>query len=365
VPREVIDALLRISVTNSAGQASGFQLTFALSQESLIARELLPGGSFDPPTRVQILVTVHGQAEVIMDGVITRQEMAPGNEPAASTLTITGSDVSQMMDLIDFSSFPWPAMPAEARVAVMIAKYAMYGMIPTIVPTPLNAVENPLSRIPSQRGTDLGYIKQLANDVGYTFYVDTTNRPGVNIAYWGPEVKAGLIQPALSVNMDAATNVESVSFSYDGLGKKIYLFWVKPDQSPLAFPIPVPDITILNPPLGRRLPLPLGTVNINTSDNPARDDATGKLAIPNAIMRGLARAAQSADVISASGSLDVTRYGRVLKARQLVGVRGAGQLYDGHYYAKSVTHNIQRGSYKQNFTLSRNARVSLTSKVGV
>jgi len=365
VAREVIDALLRVSVTNSAGQASGFQLTFALSPQSLIGNELLPGGFFDPPNRVQILVTVQGQTDVIMDGVITRQEVAPGNQPGASTLTVTGSDVSQMMDLIDFSSFPWPAMPSEARVAIMIAKYAMYGMIPTIVPTPFIAVENPVSKIPSQRGTDLSYIKQLANDVGYTFYVDTTNTPGVNLAYWGPEVKFGAVQPALSVNLDAETNVESLSFSFDGMGKKLYLFWVKPDISPISFPLPVPDITILNPPLGTRVPFPLGTVNINTPDNPKNDDATAKLDIPKAIMRGLARASQSADVVSGSGSLDVTRYGRVLKARQLVGVRGAGSLYDGQYYVKSVTHSIQRGSYKQNFTLSRNARGASSSKIDV
>jgi hypothetical protein len=380
VPGEVIDALLRISVTNSAGQASGFQLTFALSRDSPIGRELLPDGFFDPPNRVQILITVYGQTEVIMDGVITRQEVAPSNQPGASTLTITGSDVSQMMDLIDFSGFPWPAMPAEARVAVMIAKYAPYGMIPAIVPTPFIAVENPINKIPSQRGTDLNYIKQLANDVGYTFYLDSilTDIPYVdnllvdvqgvkNIAYWGPEVKVGSVgsvQPALSVNLDADTNVESLSFSYDGLGKKVHLFWVKPEQSPLSFPLPVPDISILNPPLGKSVPMPLGTVNLNTPDNPKKDDATAKLDIPKAIMRGLARAADSANVISASGSLDVTRYGRVLKARQLVDVRGAGELYDGTYYVKSVTHNIQRGSYKQNFTLSRNARRSLTSRVG-
>src|ERR1043165_3340794 len=145
VPREVIDALLRVSVTNSAGQASGFQLTFALSRDSLIGRELLPGGFFDPPRRVQILVTVQGQTDVVIDGVITRQEMAPSNEPGASTLTITGSDVSQMMDLIDFTAFPWPAMPAEARVAIMIAKYAPYGMIPAVIPTPFIAVENPIN----------------------------------------------------------------------------------------------------------------------------------------------------------------------------------------------------------------------------
>ena len=49
------------------------------------------------------------------------------------------------------------------------------------------------------------------------------------------------------------------------------------------------------------------------------------------------------------------RYGRVLKARQLVGVRGAGPAFDGLHYVDSVTHNIARGQYKQSFTLKRNA----------
>ena len=52
------------------------------------------------------------------------------------------------------------------------------------------------------------------------------------------------------------------------------------------------------------------------------------------------------------------RYGRVLKARQLVGVRGAGMAFDGLYYVKSVTHTIKRGEYKQSFTLTRNGLVS-------
>jgi hypothetical protein len=70
-------------------------------------------------------------------------------------------------------------------------------------------------------------------------------------------------------------------------------------------------------------------------------------------------------VISASGTLDVQRYGQILRARSLVGVRGAGMAYDGHYYVKSVTHNIKRGEYKQSFTLSRNAHIPLTRKVSV
>lgn len=73
---------------------------------------------------------------------------------------------------------------------------------------------------------------------------------------------------------------------------------------------------------------------------------------------GLAKAAKTADAVTGTGTLDVTRYGRVLKARQLVGVRGAGMAFDGLYYVKSVTHNIKRGEYKQSFTLARNGLIS-------
>ena len=71
-------------------------------------------------------------------------------------------------------------------------------------------------------------------------------------------------------------------------------------------------------------------------------------------MMGLAEAAENAEAVTCEGSLDVTRYGGVLKARQLVGVRGAGPAFDGLYYVKSVTHKIKRGEYKQDFTLTRN-----------
>ena len=57
------------------------------------------------------------------------------------------------------------------------------------------------------------------------------------------------------------------------------------------------------------------------------------------------------------------RYGRVLKARELVGVRGAGLAYDGLYFVKSVTHNVKRGEYKQSFQLARDGLVSLTPVV--
>jgi hypothetical protein len=75
-------------------------------------------------------------------------------------------------------------------------------------------------------------------------------------------------------------------------------------------------------------------------------------------LRGLANAAGSQDCTTADGTLDVLRYGGILQARSLVGVRGAGIGFDGLYFVNYVKHSIQRGEYKQSFKLARNGLIS-------
>src|SRR5438270_11897616 len=101
-PAFVVEALTSAQVTTSAGSRSGFELSFPAGKNSKIISSLLPAGYFDPPTRVILVVTLNGTHNVIMDGVITRHEVTPGNQPGQSTLVITGEDLSRMMDLIDF-----------------------------------------------------------------------------------------------------------------------------------------------------------------------------------------------------------------------------------------------------------------------
>jgi hypothetical protein len=63
--------------------------------------------------------------------------------------------------------------------------------------------------------------------------------------------------------------------------------------------------------------------------------------------------------VTASGEVDAVRYGQAMRSRRLVGVAGAGASYNGNYYVKQVTHRIQRGQYKENFTLTREGRGAL------
>ena len=355
VSKDVLDSLVGVEVTNSTEGPSVFQLTFTLSTRSpLHTLFLLSGGSSIPLVRVVIVATVNGAPEVLIDGVMTQHEVSPGSDAGHSTLTVTGEDLTRVMDYIDFTGFPFPAMPAEARVLLCLAKYAMFGIIPLVIPSVLIDMPIPTNRIPKQKGTDLKYIQRLAKDVGYTFFVEAGPAPGVSRGYWGPDIRIGVPQPALNINMDAATNVETLSFQFHHHKKTMPIVFIQEPFTKAPLPLPIPDITPLSPPLGLVPGIPKNFLPIM---------GTGKLSFPQALMIGLAKAAKSADSVEGNGSLDVLRYGRLLKARRLVGVRGAGTAFDGLYYVKQVKHVIKRGQYKQSFTLARNGLISTLPRV--
>ena len=358
VPQVVLDALTDVTVTVKEDGSSGFQLSFQISNQSpLHTLFLLTGGGIGPLFRVLITVTLKSTPTVIMDGVITNHEIKPAVAAGQSLLTITGEDLSVVMNQQDFSGLPFPAMPAEGRVALLVAKYSFLGVVPLVIPSVLIDIVIPTTRIPSQKGTDLSYIKHLAEEVGYVFYVEPGPLPGMSIAYWGPQIKVGVPQPALNINMDAHTNVESLSFNFDNTLNAIPTVYYYDELTKAIVWTPIPPVTPLNPPLGLLPPIPLPP-----RFKPVSDELS-KYSLPKAIMIGLAQAAKWTEAVSGQGELDVLRYGRILKARQLVGVRGAGLAYDGLYYVKSVKHQIKRGHYKQSFELSRNGLISTLPRV--
>jgi hypothetical protein len=358
VSQEVLDALTSVTVTTNSDTGSGFQLQFTLSNRSLLQTLfLLSSGLPIPLVRVVIVVTVNGRAEVLMDGVMTNHEVSPGADASYSMLTVTGEDLSRVMDYIDFSGVAYPGMAPEGRVLLILAKYAGFGIRPLVIPSVLIDLPIPTDRIPVQKGKDLCYIRSLADEVGYVFYVEPGPKPGQSVAYWGPEIKIGVPQKALNINMDFETNIENVSCGFDSQGRVLPVVRVQIPTTKISIPIPIPDITPLNPPLGLvPAPLPLNVVRIDNS---------AKYTPVRAAMIGLTKAARSAESVIATGSLDVMRYGEVLKARRLVGLRGVGEAFDGLYYVRSVTSKIKRGEFKQDFTLSRNGLVSTLRHIPV
>lgn len=349
-PREVLDALQEVTVeSGSGGTQSGFELTFRVSNRSpLQTLFLLSGGASIPILRVVVAVTVGGRTDVLIDGVMTHHEIAV--DGPESILRVKGKDLTAVMDIVPLDGLPYPAMPPALRVLTALAKYAVLGCLPLVIPSILEDLPLPIERIPRHQGTDYAYVKALADEVGYVFYIDPGPLPLTSRAYWGPEIRLGAPQPSLNAGLSSPhDNVTSLSFSFDKERKELPVVYIQEPLSKVPIPIPIPDVTPLNPPLGLVPPLPPKITFLKD---------TAKLNPLAAAMKGIAYAGTHSDSVFAHGSLDVARYGQVLRSRQLVGVRGAGEAFDGLYYVTSVTHRLARGTFTTAFALARNALVS-------
>ena len=348
--KPLMDAFTSAEINVSATAKSGFQLNFTLANNSpLQLFFLLAMGAPIPLIRVILVAAFGGLPQVVMDGMVKHTEVQPDAMQGTSQLVITGEDLTAVMDLTENSGTPFPGMTPDVRVLTILGKYAMFGIVPNVSPVVTPDVEVPANKTPSQKGTDLAYIQQLAKEAGYVFYLTPGPQPGFSQAYWGPQVKIGVPQPALNVNMDTWTNVESLNFRYEPQNAVTPIVYIQDQTTGQVMPVAIPSVNPLDPPLGSVVPVPQKTEELKD---------TAKLPPAQALMTGFARAAETADVVTGDGTLSVLRYGGILQARQLVGVRGAGLAFDGLYYVDSTKHQIKLGEYKQSFTLKRNALVS-------
>ncbi len=349
-PYPVMDALVDVEVTNRDQEFDGFKLTFSLGKDSLLDYGLLLTGLLDPPSRVIIQVFIGTLPQVLIDGIITNHQIAPSNRPGESTLTVFGKDITLKLSLEEKSE-TFPNQTDSVIVMGLIANYATLGLVPQVTPT--TDVPIQVDRIPSQQGSDLDFIRELARRNGFVFYIEPTLTPGVNHAYWGLDNRLGLPQPALTMNMGGDTNVDQpITVSFDALAPaEPQVTILDPiTKRPISIPLP----SGLHPPLARqpasslRKTLPRNTSNLNPIQ---------------AALRALSLESQSSDAVTVTGEVDAVRYGRALRSRRLVGVRGVGDSYDGMYYVQEVTHRIKRGEYKQSFSLRREGRGALTPVV--
>jgi hypothetical protein len=358
-PPELLEALENVEVTHSDEGRSGFQITFAIGRSDpfdLLDYKLLKLPQLKPFSRVVLIVTFNATPRVLMDGITTHLQLAPSNEPGSSRLTITGEDVSIMMDLEEKSA-EHPAQDETIIAAKIILSYAKYGLVPFVVPPLMIDPPNPMERVPVQQGTDLEYLQAMASRHGYVFYVSPGPAPLQNTAYWGPPIHTGAPQKALSMNMGPDTNMEQINFSNNSLAPTFYSGRIQDRLTNQVMPVQTVAST--------RIPLSSQPAWLVNQPNVRRKQfrhsgLSGMQAYARA--QGLTDASME-DVVTGNGELDALRYGDLLKPRALVGLGGVGYNYDGIYYVKSVTHSIRKGEYKQRFTLTREGTGSLTPRV--
>jgi len=342
-PYEVVDALVSLQVTNNDRERDAFQMAFNLGRDSLLEYGLLRSGILDVSNRVIIMVIFGALPQVLIDGIITKHQIVPSNEPGRSQLHVTGEDISVKLSFEDKNA----THPQQKDSDIVRKILANAGFTPDVKDT--DDTPSDTERIPTQRCSDLHHIQNLAQRNGFVFFVEPTDVPGVNTAYWGPEKRQEQPQPALSLNMGPQTNVDApMNFQFDAL---------ESSEAEVSIIDPFTKLAVKIPALSSFLPSLTSNPTKPLRKKIARD--TANLSFAQALLRLFTSSSETSDVVKVTGEVDAVRYGRALRARRLVDVRGAGQSYNGTYYVQQVVHEITRlptGNYKQRFTLRRDGR---------
>jgi hypothetical protein len=347
-PFEALQALESVEVTADKEKGDGAQLVFRLIKDRTLDYPLLRNPVFTPGNRVVIGVVLGVVPQILLDGVIAHQEISAGGD---GQLSVTVQDISSVMDLEEKDE-PFDNQPDFVIATRIITSYPQFGLVPVVTPT--TDVPLQVERTPRQHETDLAYLKRMAERNGFVFYIEPLT-VGVNNAYWGPENRVGIPQPAFTQDMGAMTNVKSLSFSFDAL-EPVAPSGVFVDPF-LKLSIPIPALPSLKIPPLATSPAP-ALRKVRTRDTANRNPA-------NAATAALATATNSPNAVTGEGELDTAVYGHVLRPRRLAGVRGAGLTLDGLYTVDSVTHKLARGEYTQRFRISREGLGTTTPVVRV
>jgi len=342
----VMEALVSAEIAVSDSERTGFELVFnaprgdALAGVHPITRERgLAAGA-----RVVLMATLGVAPKVVMDGLIETTEFKPAEGDGPAQYLVRGKDLTLAMEREE-RRVSHPAQGPGEIALMILARYASLGVIPMVIPPPAAERPNPLERVPMQEGTDFAYLTQLAERHDRVFTMIPGPAPLTSTAYWGPPPRTNAPQRAITADMGPETNVANLKFENAASEAAAVEGEVQDRQSGQT--VPVRSIAPL------RVPLALENALFGPNARTQRFRTHGAPTAADAMGQAQAQSDRTTDVVTATGDLDIARYGALLEPRKLVGLRGAGLAHDGFWYVKDVVHKIARGSWIQSFTLKR------------
>ena len=343
--QDLLQAIQQIEVEDHATMADMLRLRIVIGvKDGCAGWSFVDDDLFSRLAKLRVSVSVgSGRAETLINAVIIETNANFANQPGSSILNVVAMDPTVLMNLQEKVK-AWPNM-ADSDVANSIFSSPDYKFTPIVDVTKWKRQENEQTLI--QRGTDIQFLQQLAQRNGFECYVETNGRTGaVEGHFHAPRLKQSP-QGVLSVNMRDVTNVNSFNARFDML-------------RPATAQATNLDVESRSDQQARITGSALSALGKNTALEAQRQ----RRVLPS--QTGLARTGelqaytqalvdQSALAITAEGELNTVAYGGILRAKRPVLVRGAGQQFSGTYYVERVHHILTADSYKQGFTLRRNA----------
>ena len=296
----------------------------------------------EPMERVRVEVKIGtGSFVPLIDGPVVNQKFDFSSSPGRSALTLMVQDDSVLLNQDETVEVFEDLTPDEIAATLMEAA----GL--EVEADPVPDAGSDLERFVVQRGSAMRLLRRLARQHGMFVYVRPGSQPGKSIGVFAKPDLSPSDLPEM-VLMGADRNVNYVTVEFDAL---------RP-MAASAGSVRISDVTSLNSEIDASDDTPLGDSPVHSLLTPAKV----LLAHTREEQSDLDAAAQAAVNLSswaytARGEVAADVYAGVLEPLRLVRVVGIGARLSGDYLISRVRHSLNFESYKQAFTLLRNARL--------
>lgn len=339
---ELLSALQAVEIEDHADLADMLRLRLAVSIGP-DGREWthLDGGQFTRLANVRVAAAIGSATpEPLIDAYVIDVRASLSPEPGGSILEVVAMDATVLMSLEE-KVRSWPDV-SDSSIASTI--FSEYGFTPDIEDTQPVRQESDAATI--QRGSDIQHLRRLAERNGYECFVEAGQGGQTTAHFHSPKLDTEA-QGTLNVNLGTATNVDEFKARNDMLRPTTAQargLEVSTQEAPAT---DVTDVAATR----------LGSAATVAADRPRRVLLSGTGLSAGGELQTLAQAVvdRSAWAIVADGTLNSAVFGRALRAKRPVLVRGAGTELSGTYYVERVLHTFDAGGWTQRFRLRRNA----------
>jgi phage protein D len=343
VDPEVLAAVRQVDVEDHADLADIMRLAIGIGvREDGAGWAVLDDDLFGRLRRLTVTVAVgSGQAETLLHAHVVETRIDLSSQPGHSVLRVVALDPSVLMHLEE-KVRAWPDM-TDADIASAV--FGEYGFTPKVESTQPTRQDDDATTV--QRGSDIQFLRRLAGRNGCECYVEVQPVSGTIEGHFHPPKVDATPQPALSVNLGSATNVDAFAARFDMLRPVTVEGGSLDAEDEDEQQVQVDRATLRA----------LGKVAAGPEDRRRKILLTGTGLSQAGELQTYAQAVadESAWALTAEGELDTAAYGGVLRAKRPVLVRGAGQRFSGTWYVERVLHTFTADGYTQRFTLRRNA----------
>jgi len=336
-----LDLFSQIKVDQAIGMAAEAELQIDIGTDENGNWSGMEEDYAQPFKRVRVDVKIrNGDFVPLIDGPIVSQRFELSASPNDSKMVLVVQDDSVLLNQDEQVQLFENKSPDEIAETL----FQQYGLS-----ADTDSVAVPAggpSRFIVQRGTAMHLLRELARRHGMFVYVKPDERPGTSVGVFKrPELETSGYPGLLLVGPDR--NIERFSARFDGL-RPLKARADSVDITNQSLLSSESDESNLDPqgdtPVHEMMTAGQTLLARTREDVTDLDDATA------------AAVNHSSWAYSANAEVVADSYSAVLLPYKVVTVSGAGGFLSGNWLISQVTHVINDTSYKQQFTLRRNAR---------